>query len=196
MQECIIFADSPAALHTRLRGPLKDRDAPFPIFSSLRDSDRELIHAICCQGVYQHPPLVALLVLPPCRLSFFPVPDGVRSVIGKRKRFKYSRGSCSPSCYRHTCFHRFPPCCLGVDCPHFKNRINPGDKYRLGRHDPDTDVLGFILHRLCTKHTYTNSYCTETKMSSSRLYIEGSSRSCLTLVFFFYKRKSKIFETY
>lgn len=105
MQECILFADSPAALHTRLRGPLKDRDAPFPIFSSLRDSDRELIHAICCQGVYQHPPLVALLVLPPCRLSLFPVPDGVRSVIGKMKRFKYSGGSCSPSCYRHTCSH-------------------------------------------------------------------------------------------
>lgn len=90
MQECLLLessisslllekmsADSPAALHTRLRGPLKDRDAPFAIICSLQDSDRELIHAICCQGVYQHPPLVALLVLPPCRLSFFPVPDGV-----------------------------------------------------------------------------------------------------------------------
>lgn len=79
------FIDSLAALHTRLRGPLKDRDAPFPIICSLRDSDRELVHAICSQGVYQHPPLVAVLVLPPSRLSLFPVPDGVRSVLGGKK---------------------------------------------------------------------------------------------------------------
>lgn len=78
------FTDSLAALHTRLRGPLKDRDAPFPIICSLRDSDRELVHAICSQGVYQHPPLVALLVLPPSRLPLFPIPDGVRSVFGKK----------------------------------------------------------------------------------------------------------------
>lgn len=63
------------AAHTWLRGPLKNRNAPFP----LKDSDRELIHAISRQGVYHHSPLGAVLVLPACWLTLLPVPDCVRS---------------------------------------------------------------------------------------------------------------------
>lgn len=82
------------SLHTRLRGPLEDRDAPLPFICSLRDSDRELIHAVCCQGVNQHPPLVALLVLPACRFSLFPVSNCVRSV---RRKGKYVIPVASPA---------------------------------------------------------------------------------------------------
>lgn len=93
----------------------------------------------------------------------------------KRKLFKYNAPSplsvLLPS--THTCFLRFPPCYLGVDFPCFKNWINPGDEYRLGRHDPDADILGFLLNRLWTKHTNTKTYCTETKVSSSKTYIRG-----------------------
>lgn len=63
------------ATHTWLRGPLKDRDAPLP----LRDSDRELIHAVSGKGVYHHSSLGAVLVLPACWLTLLSVPNCVGS---------------------------------------------------------------------------------------------------------------------
>lgn len=66
-------------LHTWFRSPLKDGDAPLPMVFSLRDSDRELIHAVSGQGVYHQSPLGAVLVLPACWLTLFSVPNCVGS---------------------------------------------------------------------------------------------------------------------
>lgn len=70
---------------------------------SLRDSDRELVHAVSRQCVYHHPPLGAVFVLPPCWLALLPVPNCVGSGLKWKRGCFYSRGSSSGS----LCLHLF-----------------------------------------------------------------------------------------
>lgn len=74
--------------HTWLWSPLKDGVAPLAVIFFLRDSDRELIHAVSRQGVYQNSPLRALLVLPACWLTLLPVPNCVWSELRIKRKWR------------------------------------------------------------------------------------------------------------
>lgn len=74
--------------HTWLWSPLKDGVAPLAVIFFLRDSDRELIHAVSRQGVYQNSPLRAPLVLPACWLTLLPVPNCVWSELRIKRKWR------------------------------------------------------------------------------------------------------------
>lgn len=110
-------------MHTWLRGPLKDGDTPLPMFFSLRDSDRKLIHAVSSKVAYHHSlslslSLGAVLVLPACWLALFSVPNCVGSGLRENGNLLFHLkgstlfltqssiicNSLSFSCYSSLCF--------------------------------------------------------------------------------------------